>query len=212
MDLHQLRQDYTQAELNRNTLSPDPFAQFEKWFEEALSAELWEPNAMCLGTVNSAGQPSQRTVLLKFFDTKGFVFFTNYTSTKAREIEKNPKVSLLFPWLLLERQVIIQGTTEKISMMESARYFASRPKESQIGAWISPQSSEIDSRALLLQKLNEVKKKFSQGKIPLPDFWGGYRIRPHSFEFWQGRKARLHDRFQYRSCTDGSWSIHRLAP
>jgi pyridoxamine 5'-phosphate oxidase len=212
MDLKKLRLEYSQAELSRATLAADPFNQFEQWFKEACNAGLWEPNAMILATVGPDLAPSQRTVLLKYFDQQGFIFFTNYASTKAVQIEGNSQVSLLFPWLRLERQCIISGRAERVSTLESAKYFATRPRESQLGAWISHQSSEIGSRALLLAKLHQATQRFSQGKIPLPDFWGGFRVRPTRFEFWQGRKARLHDRFQYRLKDGTGWTIHRLEP
>jgi pyridoxamine 5'-phosphate oxidase len=209
--LADLRNEYSQSELNEDSVDKNPISQFDIWFSQALKSEILEPNAMILATVNSEGQPSQRTVLLKAFDKKGFVFYTNYTSRKAKEIETNPNVSLLFPWYGLERQVIIQGTTEKVSQTESLKYFLSRPVGSQLGAWVSHQSSVITSRSILEMKLREMKDKFKDGKIPLPDFWGGYRVIPHSFEFWQGRPNRLHDRIHYD--LDGrDWMISRLAP
>jgi pyridoxamine 5'-phosphate oxidase len=155
--------------------------------------------------------PWQRTVLLKYYDADGFVFFTNYSSRKAAQIAANPKVSILFPWLTLERQIIIQGHAEKITTAESLRYFASRPRESQIGAWVSNQSEIITSRKFLMQKLSEIREKFKQGEIPLPSFWGGYRVVPQTFEFWQGGPARLHDRFMYRRAED-TWPLERLSP
>lgn len=167
---------------------------------------------MILATVNSDGQPSQRTVLLKYFDESGFVFFTNYGSRKAGEIEVSHKVSLIFVWLELERQIIINGTASKISTAESTRYFLSRPKDSQVAAWVSSQSHKLSSRQVLLQKFGEMKRKFGEGKIPLPDFWGGYKVDPTEIEFWQGRENRLHDRFMYRKNSDAAWSIERLMP
>jgi len=172
---------------------------------------LHEPNAMTLATVDEFGMPYQRTVLLKYFDGGGFVFFTNYASRKAKQMELNPKVSLLFPWITLERQVIIQGSIEKISTAESLKYFASRPRESQIGAWVSNQSEVVTSRKFLLQKLAEIREKFAHGEVPLPSFWGGYRVVPQMMEFWQGGPARLHDRFLYRHQAT-SWEIERLSP
>jgi pyridoxamine 5'-phosphate oxidase len=166
---------------------------------------------MTLATVDETGMPYQRTVLLKYYDTHGFVFFTNYSSRKASQMEQDPRVSLLFPWITLERQVIIQGTVEKISTAESLKYFVSRPRESQIGAWVSNQSEVITSRKFLMQKLAEIKEKFSHGEIPLPSFWGGYRVKPETIEFWQGGPARLHDRFLYRR-EDACWEIERLSP
>ncbi len=212
MDLSQLREEYKRAELSRNTLDDDPIKQFEKWFKEAMATVEKDPNAMSLATVNAIGQPSLRTVLLKYFDERGFVFFTNYESRKARDIGQNPRVALLFPWLVLERQVKIEGIAEKVSFAETARYFTTRPRGSQIGAWVSPQSSVIESRNFLLQKFEEMKVRFEKGQVPVPKHWGGYRVVPHVIEFWQGRPNRLHDRFQYSRQADGSWLIERLAP
>ena len=211
MDIKGLRKEYVNPVLTRDMLAPDPFDQFERWFKEACDAELAEPNAMTLATVDADGQPSLRTVLLKMFDRNGFVFFTNYHSRKAREIGENPRVALLFPWIRLARQVVITGAAEKISLAESARYFASRPRESQLGAWISRQSSVLSSRQWLMMELEQMKTKFLKGEIPLPDFWGGYRVRPTSVEFWQGQTSRLHDRFLYTRNEEG-WIIERLAP
>lgn len=192
-------------------MNADPVAQFSTWFTQATDVGLHEPNAMTLATVDETGMPYQRTVLLKYYDGGGFVFFTNYASRKARQMELNPRVSLLFPWITLERQVIIQGTVEKISSAESLKYFVSRPRESQIGAWVSNQSEVITSRKFLMQKLAEIKDKFSHGEIPLPSFWGGYRVVPQTIEFWQGGPARLHDRFLYRK-DNSTWAIDRLSP
>jgi len=212
MDIHALREDYKQGELRRKDLHDDPFKQFEKWFQQACNAELLEPNAMTLSTVSEQGQPFMRTVLLKYFDKNGFVFFTNYESRKAQQIRANPNVSILFTWLPLQRQVHITGTVEKVTTTESLQYFTSRPRGSQLGAWTSQQSSVISSRQLLLMQFEQIKNKFLDGEIPLPDFWGGYRIIPTSFEFWQGCTNRLHDRFLYTSQEDQSWQIQRLAP
>jgi pyridoxamine 5'-phosphate oxidase len=212
MDIRGLRKEYTNPVLSRELLDPDPFRQFEQWFNEACKAELREPNAMTLATVGEEGQPTLRTVLLKLFDQNGFVFFTNYSSKKSRQIEENHQVALLFPWIPMARQVAITGIAEKISATESAGYFASRPRESQLGAWISKQSSVLSSRQLLMMELDKIKSKFLKGEIPLPDFWGGYRVRPASIEFWQGQTSRLHDRFLYSHQDDGSWTIERLAP
>lgn len=197
--------------LRRKELLEHPVAQFEVWFRQATELQVHEPNAMTLATVDASGMPLTRTVLLKFFDAEGFVFFTNYESRKAAQIAQNPQVSLLFPWLVLERQVVVQGVAEKVSAAESLRYFTSRPRESQLGAWISQQSSVISSRDLLMGKLAEVKAKFAAGEIPLPSFWGGYRVRPQKVEFWQGGPARLHDRFLYSQAGEG-WTIERLSP
>ena len=212
MDIHQLRKDYQNDALHREMLSADPMVQFEVWFQQACSAQLPEPNAMTLATVGTDNQPSLRTVLLKLYDENGFVFFTNYGSRKAREIADNHQVALLFPWIPLARQVTIIGMAEKISTAESARYFASRPRESQLGAWISRQSSILSSRQLLLQELEKMKGKFLKGEIPLPDFWGGYRVIPRTIEFWQGQTSRLHDRFLYSRQGDNTWTLERLAP
>ena len=212
-DLYDLRRSYERGALHRADLDPDPFAQFRRWFSEATEApEVLEANAMTLATVSAEGQPSSRTVLLKAFDERGFVFFTNMGSRKADEIAANPKASLLFPWLGLERQLEIQGTTETVSRPETIKYFLSRPKGNQLGAWVSNQSSVISSKSLLLAKLDEMKRKFAGGEIPCPDFWGGYRVVPHRFEFWQGGKDRIHDRFEYRPNENGGWAIRRLAP
>jgi len=212
MDIHALREDYKQGELRRKDLHDDPFKQFEKWFQQACNAELLEPNAMTLSTVSEQGQPFMRTVLLKYFDHNGLVFFTNYESRKARQIVINPKVSILFTWLPLQRQVHITGTAEKVTTAESLQYFTSRPRGSQLGAWSSQQSSVISSRQLLLIQFEQVKQKFLDGEIPLPDFWGGYRVVPTSFEFWQGCTNRLHDRFLYTLQQEQSWQIQRLSP
>jgi pyridoxamine 5'-phosphate oxidase len=211
MDLASMREQYTRAGLQKEELAPNPINQFELWFKQAMEGELFEPNAMSLATVSPDGAPSQRTVLLKYFDNNGFVFFTNYESQKARDIAGNPQVSLLFTWLPLERQVRIQGTASKISTSESLKYFMSRPRGSQLGAWVSQQSSIINSRQLLLTKFDELKRKFMNQEVPLPSFWGGYRIQPSYFEFWQGRQHRLHDRFAYK-LNQEEWSIEQLAP
>ena len=212
MSLADLRKEYSLAGLAEQDLARDPFRQFEKWFQEAQAAKIPEPNAMTLGTVSPEGFPSQRTVLLKAFDRKGFTFFTNYRSCKASHIAANPAVSLLFPWITLERQVILQGYAEKISAAESLGYFTTRPRDSQIGAWVSNQSEVITSRKILLMKLEEIKNRFKDGEIPLPSFWGGYRVVPKTIEFWQGGPARIHDRFLYTRRADDSWAIDRLAP
>ncbi|MFY0599055.1 MAG: pyridoxamine 5'-phosphate oxidase [Cyclobacteriaceae bacterium] len=210
-DVANLRQEYTQAKLDLESTNPSPFLQFEKWFQEALSSELLEPNAMVLSTSNLEHQITQRTVLLKAYDENGFVFYTNYKSKKATQIEENPHVSMLFPWYGLERQVSITGIAKKVSSQESLKYFLSRPKGSQLGAWVSHQSRVISSRSILESKLEEIKSKFKSGEIPLPDFWGGYRIIPKTIEFWQGRANRLHDRLLYTS-HEGTWNIERLSP
>ncbi|RMF21136.1 MAG: pyridoxamine 5'-phosphate oxidase [Bacteroidetes bacterium] len=212
MDLSAMREEFVSRGLSRKDLDESPFRQFEKWFQEAEQAGILMPNAMTLATVSAEGQPSVRTVLLKFFDERGFVFYTNYNSRKARDIAANPLVALLFPWLDLHRQVKIEGRAEKVSTAESMKYFMTRPRGSQIGAWVSNQSSPITSRQMLLMKFEELKRKFADREVPLPDFWGGYRVVPTCIEFWQGRENRLHDRFEYRLQNDGTWLVQRLAP
>jgi pyridoxamine 5'-phosphate oxidase len=211
MDLSDFRREYSARGLHRAELDADPVGQFDRWFAQATELQVPEPNAMSLATVDKRGMPCQRSVLLKYFDAAGFVFFTNYGSRKAAEIAANPQVCAHFPWITLERQVIIQGRAEKISTTESLKYFSSRPRDSQIGAWVSNQSEVITSRKFLLQKLAEIREKFSHGEIPLPSFWGGYRIVPEAIEFWQGGPARLHDRFLYQRSPSG-WTISRLSP
>ena len=207
-----LRKDYTKASLDLDSTDANPYKQFEKWFIEAQIGELLEPNAMVLSTVDESNQPFQRTVLMKALDSDGIVFYTNYKSRKALQIQENAKVSILFPWYAMERQVCIQGVAEKVSTATSLKYFTSRPHGSQLGAWVSQQSSVISSRSILEMKLAEMKQKFKEGKVPLPDFWGGYKIKPTSFEFWQGRQSRLHDRLIYEKDTADDWKITRLAP
>ncbi|KEQ16298.1 pyridoxine 5'-phosphate oxidase [Endozoicomonas numazuensis] len=211
MDISHLRENYTQAGLDLDSLDSDPFQQFDLWFQQAVEAQLPEPNAMSLATVSAEGLPSLRTVLLKHISSEGFVFFTNYSSRKAQDITENSNVAIMFPWIPLERQVIVRGSAEKISKSDSLRYFTSRPHGSQLGAWVSQQSSVITGRKVLEMKLEEMKRKFKEGKVPLPDFWGGYRIVPDSIEFWQGRPNRLHDRFLYRR-EQSDWCIERLSP
>lgn len=206
-----MRRDFESEGLDREHLNDDPVAQFQAWFDDARNAGILEPNAMSLATTGSDQMPDLRTVLLKYFDSQGFVFYTNYGSRKARELDENPRAALLFPWIGLNRQVRIQGKVEKVSKAESLRYFASRPRGSQLGAWVSEQSKAITSRGLLEQKVAEMKRKFSSGEIPLPSFWGGYRVVPERIEFWQGRPSRLHDRFEYVREADG-WTIQRLQP
>ena len=213
MDIGDLREEYKLKGLRRDNLDPDPFKQFELWFQQACNANLPEPNAMSLATVSDTVKPSQRIVLLKYFDHQGLVFFTNYESKKARQIENNPQVSLLFFWIGLERQLEICGEAVKVSTSESLKYFATRPRGSQIGAWCSQQSMAISSRKILEMKFDEIKRKFHNREIPLPSSWGGYRVIPHSFQFWQGRPNRLHDRFLYsRADSKSEWEIQRLAP
>ncbi|MFB1486935.1 MULTISPECIES: pyridoxamine 5'-phosphate oxidase [unclassified Thiocapsa] len=212
MNADAFRIDAMEQGLSRGSLDPDPIRLFEQWYTAAIETALPEPNAMSLCTVDEGGQPYVRTVLLKLFDREGFVFFTNFESRKARQIDRNPHVAALFPWVALARQVQITGRAERIPTAESLRYFATRPRGSQIGAWSSPQSQVITSRSLLEAKVAEMKQRFAHGEIPLPDFWGGYRIVPSRIEFWQGRESRLHDRFLYTREGEGSWGIERLAP
>jgi pyridoxamine 5'-phosphate oxidase len=211
MDLSALRRHYSRDGLRREDLPADPIEQFSRWLQQACEAGLVEPNAMVLATSLTDARPSQRTVLLKSFDDRGFVFFTNFESRKARQITDNPHVSLLFPWFTLERQVAITGEAVRIPASESLKYFLKRPVESQLGAWASPQSSVISSRSLLDAKFAEMKAKFKAGRIPLPSFWGGYRVAPHTIEFWQGGGHRLHDRFLYTKEAE-AWQLARLAP
>jgi len=205
------RSQWMSQGLVRDTLHPNPVSQFELWYTQAIDSGIPEPNAMSLATADTDGQPWIRTVLLKLYDEAGFVFFTNYESAKAQQIEVNNRVALLFPWVALGRQVKISGTAVKIPTVESMKYFASRPRGSQIGAWASHQSQVISSRSLLDAKVDEIKRKFTSGEVPLPDFWGGYRVAPFEIEFWQARDSRLHDRFVYTK-NDGGWAIERRAP
>jgi len=207
-----LRQEYSQKGLHRDELNSDPIAQFTAWLAEALEIGLVEPNAMTLATVDSSGQPWTRTVLLKVCDARGFTFFTNYEGAKGRQIAGNSRVGLTFPWLPLERQVNITGRAEKVSREESARYFSSRPRKSQLGAWASDQSALVQDRAQLERQLAEIEARFGDGEVPLPPDWGGYCVVPETIEFWQGRASRMHDRLQYTRGADGKWTIRRLAP
>lgn len=212
MDIDQIRREYLHGGLTSDNLQSNPIDQFQHWLQQAVDAKVQDPTAMSIATVSADGQPSQRIVLLKDCDERGFVFYTNQGSRKAQEIAGNNKVSLHFAWLELDRQVKICGTAEKVSTSEALKYFLSRPKESQLAAWASEQSRPISSRQLLEQQFARMKEKFHKGDVPLPEFWGGYRVKPQQIEFWQGGANRLHDRFQFTLQDDRSWEIKRLAP
>jgi len=206
------RREYTAGGLTRDMLDASPVRQFETWLEQAVRAGLEDPTAMVLATVDEQDLPWQRIVLLKGLSGGGFVFYTNHGSAKARDITHKPQVSLLFPWSELDRQVIIGGGAQKMSMAESAAYFITRPRESQIAAWASRQSRPISARALLEQQVGVLRQKFGKGEIPMPDFWGGYRVVPQRIEFWQGGEHRLHDRFLYTRQSGDDWRIEQLQP
>ena len=207
-----LRREYASRALIEADAFDDPMRQFELWFDEARKASLLEVNAMTLATASPAGEPAARIVLLKAFDERGFVFFTNYDSAKGRDLEAHPRASLLFFWAELERQVRVTGGVKRTSAEESAAYFHSRPFESQIAAWASAQSRELPDRGVLEARQEELRAAHSGGEVPLPPYWGGYRVAPERMEFWQGRVSRLHDRLLYSKAADGSWSRTRLAP
>lgn len=211
MDIESFRREYLAAGLRREDLDASPFGQFDGWLKQAVEAGLKDPTAMSLGTVGEDGRPWQRLVLLKQADERGFVFYTNLESRKARHIAANPQVCLLFPWNEIERQVVVAGTASRVSAVESLKYFLSRPRQSQLAAWASAQSRPLSSRVLLEEQFARMKQKFGEGEVPLPSFWGGYRVVPEAFEFWQGRPNRLHDRFGYARDGD-AWRIERLAP
>jgi pyridoxamine 5'-phosphate oxidase len=211
-EIAKIRKDYKKYHLLENNIEKDPYLQFEKWFEEALNAEVEEPNAMALATISTKGFPTNRIVLLKGFDEKGFVFYTNYEGRKGRHIKENPDVALVLFWRELERQVRIEGYIEKVSAKESDEYFASRPKESQISASISEQSAEIPDRNFLEMLRDMFVSKQGDKPIQRPQHWGGYRVIPRRIEFWQGRENRLHDRFKYCSKDNKTWKIKRMAP
>ncbi|KUM52308.1 pyridoxamine 5'-phosphate oxidase [Rheinheimera sp. EpRS3] len=212
MKIDAIRRSYVKDKLDLDKLNADPIAQFEFWLKDAIAAELPDPTAMCVASVDEHDQPSQRLVLLKDVSTEGFTFYTNLGSRKATELAGNPKVCLHFPWHSLERQVIVYGTAERVSNTQVMKYFLSRPKESQLAAWASEQSRPVSTRQALMQKFAEIKHKFDQGEVPLPSFWGGFLVRPHKIEFWQGGEHRLHDRFMYSKSADNRWSIERLCP
>lgn len=210
MSISHLRKEYLRERFDEGDASPDPFAQFGRWFDEALKAEVPEANAMTLATANRDGVPTARIVLIKAFDPRGFVFFTNYASRKGRELAENPRACLLFHWVALERQVRIEGTIEKVAEAESDAYFAERPLGSRHGAWASTQSAVIASRESLEEKVAQIAREMGDAP-PRPPHWGGYRLKPSLFEFWQGRPSRLHDRLQYRPA-GAAWHIERLSP
>ena len=211
VDLATQRREYRTRPLGRHDLAADPVVQFQQWFTEALDASVLDPNAMSVATVGDDAQPSLRTVLLKYFDTTGFVFYTNLESRKAAEMASNSRVALLFYWAEISRQVRITGTATRISAAESLRYFRTRPRDSQIGAWVSAQSRVIEGREFLESRFAELTARFAAGDVPLPAFWGGYRVQANAVEFWQARENRLHDRFLYSQSGTG-WTINRLAP
>jgi len=211
-DIQNIRSEYLAASLSETDTNADPIKQFDKWFNEALKAEVTEPTAMTLATATTDGRPSARIVLLKGFNNEGFVFYTNYLSRKGKEIGKNPLDSLLFFWAGLERQVRIEGVIEKVSREDSEHYFRSRPRASQLGAIASPQSQEIADRKILESKFNDVDAQYSDQEIPKPSFWGGYILKPRLIEFWQGRSSRLHDRILYKKVDNKNWKKVRLAP
>lgn len=206
-----LRRDYSLAGLTEADLAKDPFRQFEKWFQEAEAAKVHEPNAMTLATAGRDGRPSARTVLLKGLDGRGFMFFSNYESRKGRDLDANPQATLVFPWLVIERQVIVEGAVTKMPREESETYFHSRPRASQLAAWVSQQSAIIPGRSVLEDSMKTLETKYAGQEVPLPPHWGGWRLAPETVEFWQGRRSRLHDRLRYRKNKDG-WTVERLAP
>lgn len=210
-DLKQLKREYSDTGIGRDSIDPDPIIQFALWFAQAVDSGIAEPNGFSLCTVSAAGRPAQRTVLMKSYDDSGFVFYTNHGSRKARQMMENNRVSMLFPWYELHRQISIEGEVSRIGDDQSRVYFSSRPRASQVGAWASRQSEIIASRSLLEERFRNMERKFQDRTIPLPGFWGGYRIKPDRFEFWQGRSHRLHDRMVYRR-DQGQWKIMRLSP
>ncbi len=212
MDLEALRREYLAGGLRREDLKEDPVEQFELWMQQAIELGINDPTAMTVATVDAQGQPSQRIVLLKHVDSTGFVFFTNYGSRKARELDANALISLHFPWHGIDRQVKICGRASRVPAKESLAYFLTRPRDSQLAAIASRQSSVLSSRTLLLNEFERLKQKFAGGEVPLPEFWGGIRVLPHEVEFWQGGEKRLHDRFRYERQDDQGWQVERLAP
>jgi pyridoxamine 5'-phosphate oxidase len=211
-ELTQLRKDYTLHTLSEEDVAESPFAQFERWWQDAEKSKIEEMNAMTLATTGNDGMANARIVLLKAFEEKGFVFFTNYNSAKSSQLDFNPKCCLLFFWKELERQVRINGIAERITVKESIDYFDSRPEGSKIGAWASPQSMVVAGKTWLKETFQYYAERFKHGKIPKPPHWGGYRVKPTSIEFWQGRPSRMHDRILYTEVSDGKWKTERLAP
>ncbi|MEW9798769.1 pyridoxamine 5'-phosphate oxidase [Alteromonas sp. CYL-A6] len=212
MAISDMRRQYSMGTLDEADLTEHPITLFKRWLDDAIKADIPDPTAMTVATVSEDGQPSQRIVLLKEVDEQGFVFFTNLGSRKAKELSANPKISLHFPWFFMERQVRVCGTAERMSLKENASYFFSRPKDSQLAAYASRQSQPISTRELLMTQFSQLKQKFADKALPVPDFWGGFRIRPHQMEFWQGGEHRLHDRFEFNLEADGSWTHQRLMP
>jgi len=212
MDIGDLRSEYTQRGLSENDLHADPIEQFRRWFEEAVAAGIREPNAMTLATATPDGRPSARMVLLKGFDSRGFMFYSNYESRKGRQLVENPWAALILFWVDLERQIRIEGRTERATIAESDAYFATRPLESQLGAWASAQSQVLPDRATLERRVEELRREYDGQEVPRPPFWGGFRVVPDSIEFWQGRPSRLHDRLRYHRQDQTIWSVERLSP
>jgi pyridoxamine 5'-phosphate oxidase len=212
MSVADLRREYASSGLSENDLDPSPFKQFAKWFQQSLDAEIPEPNAMTLATATREGRPSARIVLLKDFDERGFVFYTNYESRKGKELAQNPQAALVLYWIELERQVCITGEITRVSKLESEEYFRSRPLGSQLGAWASRQSEVVSGRDVLEGRLKQLAVEYQNRPVPLPPYWGGFRLVPDAIEFWQGRPNRMHDRLRYRLRDDGQWTIERLSP
>lgn len=212
MSLSDIRRQYSNAHLTEQELTGHPIDLFRKWLDDAIQSDSPDPTAMTVATVDASGQPSQRIVLLKDVSEEGFLFYTNLGSRKAKELAQNDKISLHFPWFFMERQVRVCGTAHKLTTAENAKYFFSRPKDSQLAAYASRQSQPIATRELLMTQFKQLKDKFANKELPVPDFWGGFRVIPHQIEFWQGGEDRLHDRFEYNKTQDGQWTTQRLMP